>query len=228
MVDTSLSISVSRLQQQQQYQCKRTQQEYEGVLLDASALQAAYLVAGGIGAPGKEIEEAVHHMTVPPGNGAADAAEDDAVGDELVDLIDVEAVIGCRPQAVEAAGKRIGNRLFFAFIHKSGHSYGDNRNGNACSCHAPVEVDGIGFAVGADEVAERNKSGNYRNCGKEHQGNGHGKGRLVRRVLMAVAFIACRLLPRLRTAPENAVIQSEHIECGHGGNHRHNPTHIPK
>ena len=94
MVDTSLSISVSRLQQQQQYQCKRTQQEYEGVLLDASALQAAYLVAGGIGAPGKEIEEAVHHMTVPPGNGAADAAEDDAVGDELVDLIDVEAVIG--------------------------------------------------------------------------------------------------------------------------------------
>ena len=85
MVDTSLSISVSRLQQQQQYQCKRTQQEYEGVLLDASALQAAYLVAGGIGAPGKEIEEAGHHMTVPPGNGAADAAEDDAVGDELVD-----------------------------------------------------------------------------------------------------------------------------------------------
>ena len=77
MVDTSLSISVFRLQQQQQYQCKRTQQEYEGVLLDASALQAAYLVAGGIGAPGKEIEEAVHHMTVPPGNGAADAAEDD-------------------------------------------------------------------------------------------------------------------------------------------------------
>ena len=86
-------------------------------------------------------------------------------------------------------------------------------------------MDGIGFAVGADEVAERNESGNYRNCGKEHQGNGHGKGRLVRRVLMAVAFIACRLLPRLRAAPENAVIQSEHIECGHGGNHRHNPTH---
>lgn len=97
MVDTSLSISVSRLQQQQQYQCKRTQQEYEGVLLDASALQAAYLVAGGIGAPGKEIEEAVHHMTVPPGNGAADAAEDDAVGDELVNFIQVEAVVSCCP-----------------------------------------------------------------------------------------------------------------------------------
>ena len=108
MVDTSLSISVSRLQQQQQYQCKRTQQEYEGVLLDASALQAAYLVAGGIGAPGKEIEEAVHHMTVPPGNGAADAAEDDAVGDELVDLIDVEAVIGCRPLKRRASASATG------------------------------------------------------------------------------------------------------------------------
>ena len=53
-------MSVSRLQQQQQYQYERTQQEYEGVLLDASALQASYLVAGGIGAPGQKVEEAVY------------------------------------------------------------------------------------------------------------------------------------------------------------------------
>ena len=53
-IDTSISMSVSRLQQQQQYQYERTQQEYEGVLLDASALQASYLVAGGISAPGRK------------------------------------------------------------------------------------------------------------------------------------------------------------------------------
>ena len=96
-------MSVFRLQQQQQYQYERTQQKYEGVLLDASALQASYLVAGGIGAPGQKVEEAVYHMTVPPGNGTADAAENDAVGDKLVNFIDIEAVVGCRPQTVELA-----------------------------------------------------------------------------------------------------------------------------
>ena len=94
LVDKPISTYVSRLQQQQQYQCKCAQQEYECVLLDASALQASYLVAGGVSAPGKEIEEAIHHMAVPPGYRAADTTEDDAVGDELVDFIEVEAVIG--------------------------------------------------------------------------------------------------------------------------------------
>lgn len=93
LVDKPISTYVSRLQQQQQYQCKCAQQEYECVLLDASA---SYLVAGGVSAPGKEIEEAIHHMTVPPGYRAADTTEDDAVG-ELVDFIEVEAVIGSCP-----------------------------------------------------------------------------------------------------------------------------------
>ena len=26
-------------------------------------------------------------------------------------------------------------------------------------------------------------------------------------------------------SPEDAVIKAEHVECGHGGNHGHNPTH---
>ena len=140
-------MSVSRLQQQQQYQYERTQQEYEGVLLDASALQASYLVAGRIGAPGQKVEEAVYHMTVPPGNGTADAAENDAVGDKLVNFIDIEAVVGCRPQTVEAAGERIGDGLLSAFIHIGCQSYGNNGDGYACTCHAPVQMNGIGFAV---------------------------------------------------------------------------------
>ena len=44
-----------------------------------------------------EVEEAVDHVAVPPGDGAADAAEDDAVGDELVNFIQVEAVVSCCP-----------------------------------------------------------------------------------------------------------------------------------
>ena len=66
-------------------------------MLDASALQTAYLVTGSLGTPGKEVEEAVDHVAVPPGDGAADAAEDDAVGDELVNFIQVEAVVSCCP-----------------------------------------------------------------------------------------------------------------------------------
>ena len=50
-----------------------------------------------LGTPGKEVEEAVDHVAVPPGDGAADAAEDDAVGDELVNFIQVEAVVSCCP-----------------------------------------------------------------------------------------------------------------------------------
>ena len=147
LVDKPISTYVSRLQQQQQYQCKCAQQEYECVLLDASALQASYLVAGGVSAPGKEIEEAIHHMAVPPGYRAADTTEDDAVSDELVDFIEVEAVIGSCPSTVEAAGKRIGNLLCPAFVHLSGQSYGDDGNGNACACHTPVQMNGIGFTV---------------------------------------------------------------------------------
>ena len=105
MVDTSLSISVSRLQQQQQYQCKRTQQEYEGVLLDASALQAAYLVAGGIGAPGKEIEEAVHHMTVPPGNGAEPLKPQVSENEQMSDIVFILDKMELILQAVSKIGK---------------------------------------------------------------------------------------------------------------------------
>ena len=147
MVDTSLSISVSRLQQQQQYQCKRTQQEYEGVLLDASALQAAYLFTGSFSPPGKEVEETVDHVAVPPCNGVADAAEDDAVGDELVDLVQIEAVVSCCPQAFETVCQCIGNGLPATCIDVGGNGYGNHRYGDTCTCHTPIQMV-ICFTVG--------------------------------------------------------------------------------
>lgn len=85
-----ITIDISLLQHQQQNQRQCTQQEYIGVLLNLSALQTAYLITGGIGTPGKEVEEAVHYVAVEPGDGAGDATEDNLVGDELVYIINVE------------------------------------------------------------------------------------------------------------------------------------------
>ena len=99
------------LQQQNQYQCQYTQQEHKRILLYAAALQRADGITACIGAPSQEVEEAIHYVAVPPGDRSGDAAEDDPVRDELINLVNVEAVIGCRPQTTEAAGQSIGHGL---------------------------------------------------------------------------------------------------------------------
>ena len=58
-------------------------------------------------------------MAVPPCNGVADAAEDDAVGDELVDLVQIEAVVSCCPQAFETVCQCIGNGLPATLVEKA-------------------------------------------------------------------------------------------------------------
>ena len=166
-------------------------------MLDASALQAAYLFTGSFSPPGKEVEETVDHVAVPPCNGVADAAEDDAVGDELVDLVQIEAVVSCCPQAFETVCQCIGNGLPATCIDVGGNGYGNHRYGDTCTCHTPIQMDVICFTVGTDEVSERNETGNYRNHSKEHQGQGHRQRTLVGVRHVAVAPIACRLLPRL-------------------------------
>ena len=164
-------------------------------------------------------------MAVPPGDGAADAAEDDAVGDELVDLVQIEAVVSCCPQAFETVCQCIGNGLSATCIDVGGNGYGNHRYGDTCTCHTPVQMDVICFTVGTDEVSERNETGNYRNHSKEHQGQGHRQRTLVGVRHVAVAPIACRLLSRLRAGPKDTIIKTEHIECCHTCNHCHNPSH---
>jgi len=85
------------LQQQNQYQCQYTQQEHERILLYATALQCADGITACIGAPSQEVEEAVYDVTVPPGDRSGYAAEDDPMRDELINLVNVEAVISSRP-----------------------------------------------------------------------------------------------------------------------------------
>ena len=110
-------------------------------------MQAAYLVAGRFGTPGQEVEEPVHHVAVPPGDGAADAPEDDFVCDELINLVNVEAVVGSCPQATEATLQGVGQRLALIQVHRSGNRNGQGSHGDACAGHAFVNVDVVGQSV---------------------------------------------------------------------------------
>ena len=56
-------------------------------------------------------------MTVEPGDRTRNAAEDDPVRDELIRLVDVEAVVGRLVQAAEGRGEPVGDGLFGPQVH---------------------------------------------------------------------------------------------------------------
>ena len=182
-----------------------------------AALQAADFIAGGLGAPGQEVEEAVHHMAVPPGYGPGDAAEDDLVGDELVDFIEVEAVVGGVPEAVETAGQGVGYGLTVAGIDPGGQQDGCYGDDDAGQRHAGVEVDIVQLAVGGNPVAEGQEAGYQGDSCQEHQREGHGQRTFMRGVggMQGAVF----------GAPEDAVVEAEHIVGGHAGDEGHHPAY---
>ncbi len=102
---------------------------------------------------------------------------------------------------------------------------GNNRRG--CS-NLRVEVDGVVGTFGRYELAEgaaqTGKTGNRGintnttgNHAKHNERNSHSLRSLVRRMVLVSLHIL--------STPEDAVVQTEHIECRHGGNTSHNPTH---
>ena len=161
------------LQQQNQYQCQHTQQEHKCILLYAAALQCADRIAASIGAPSQEVEEAVHYVAVPPGDRSRDAAEDDPVRHELINLVNVEAVVCRCPQSTETTGQSICHRLFFLGVDECSQCDGNYCHHNACSCYAPVQMDFVSMSVGGNEFTERNESAyNGHQC-QEYQREGH-------------------------------------------------------
>jgi len=68
-----------------------------------SALEATDGIARRIGCPGNEVERTVYYVTIEPSDRLADAAEDNLMCDKLIHLINVEPVVGSRPQSGETA-----------------------------------------------------------------------------------------------------------------------------
>ena len=68
---------------------ENAQEEYEGVLLYAAALQIANLVGQRVRSPSQEVEESIDNVAVEPSNGLAHAGKDDAVRDELTDFLHI-------------------------------------------------------------------------------------------------------------------------------------------
>ena len=83
-----------------------------------------YLVTGSLGTPGKEVHEAVYHMAVQPGDGAADAAEDDPFGDEQVDFVHIETVVSRCPQVSKRWAKVSATATGYSCdIHEGGNGW---------------------------------------------------------------------------------------------------------
>jgi len=79
-------------------------------------------------------------------------------------------------------------------------------------------VDVVCVPVRRNEVSERLYPSAY-DCDEcqEHQRECHAQRAFMRRVVF-VQFLVFR-------APEDAIIQAEHIECGHARDNGHDPAH---
>ncbi len=78
-------------------------------------------------------------------------------------------------------------------------------------------MDVVALTIGRNEVAEGDETCHDGYQGQEHQGESHGEGSLMGSVL-GMKFLILR-------APEDAVVEAEHVEGGHSCDSGHNPTH---
>ena len=136
---------------------------------------------------------------------------------KLVDIINIEAIIGCLVQTFESFCQRISNRLFGILVHPCSDCNRNNRNDNACNSHRRIEMDRIRFTIRTDEVSERNKSGSTSYYCQEHQRESHSQRTFMWCVVCVEFFVFL--------APENTVVQTEHIESSHRSNYCHYPSH---
>ena len=129
-------------------------EEPEGVGLYGTVLEALDEIARLVGSPSQEVEEAVDDVAVKPSDGGADAGEDDAVRDELVNLVHVETLVSPTVETGSCCVHLVGNRLLFALEYPCGEqdaAYGDD---GADTCNRGVEVYGVRYAACADDAAE--------------------------------------------------------------------------
>ena len=77
------------------------------------------------------------------------------MGDELINVVDIEPVIGRPVQAAEPQGQPVGNGLPLAQVHPRGQRNARGGHAKAHARHTPVDMNGVGHAVAADELSER-------------------------------------------------------------------------
>ena len=157
-------------------------------------------------------------MTVEPGDGTGEAAEDDLVGEILPCVVDVEAVEGCLVELGEGALQLVGDGPLLASVHPCGEADADDGGDDTRRGHAPVDVDVVALTRGAHEMAEGDETGEDGDDGEEHQRAPHHEGHLLR----AATVVGIGLVVAL--TPEDEVVEAEHIERRHTGHHRHEPA----
>jgi len=156
-------------------------------------------------------------MAVEPRNGRRDAGENHPVGDELVDLVDVEPAIGRAVQAAERRGQPVGHGLPVAGVHPRRQRDGRSGDAEAHGGNAPVDMDDIGRAVARHELPEGDESRHAGHRRQKHQRQGHRQRSLVR-LVRRMQFAVLR-------APENTVIEPEHVEGRKSRDGGHHPPH---
>ena len=156
-------------------------------------------------------------MTVEPCDRSRNATEDDLMRNKLVYIINIKTMISSCPQSIEPFGKCIGNRLFGILIHPCGNPDRNNRNYNACDSYRQIEVNRVRLSIRTDKMSERNEPCTTSNNRQKHQRKSHSQRTLMRGVMSMKLFIFF--------APEDAVVEAEHIEGGHCGDYCHHPTH---
>ena len=167
-------------------------------------------------------------MTVEPGNRRADATEDNLVGDKHIHLVHIETLVSGTMQTGEHLVKTVGDGLCLTLIYIGGKTNAQNGNYRTCGCHLHIKVNGIVFAVGSDKTAEAaTPTKESCQCGIDTHTNGnhtkhderqcHGQRSLMWSVVSMKLFVLC--------APEDTIIQTEHVEGGHRSNTCHDPSH---
>ena len=150
------------------------------------------------------------------------------MGDVLPDLILIESLIGGAVQLRERLVKAVGDGLALTFIYIGGETDAQDGDDGRGEGNLRVEVDGVVLTAGRHERAKRtapaeetgqrgidtHAEGDH---GEHDEGNGHRQRSLVRGVVLVSLHV-------LR-APEDAVVQTEHVEGGHGGDAGHDPSH---
>ena len=108
--------------------------------------------------------------------------------------------------------------MLVACIHPGSQADGYQGYDDAGYSYLGIQVDVVCVSVSRNEMSERkNPAADNGNGCQHHQRESHGQRAFVRCMVCVQFFVF--------SSPEDAVIQTEHVECGHTGNNRHNPSH---
>ena len=141
----------------------------QGIGLQVAVLHPAEGRASPAGKTGDAVQASVDDMAVEPCQGLRNAAENDFMGDELVNFINIEAVLGGLVERSEEAGHLVGNRAGPLAVEAAGKADGRQGDDHAADGNAPIQMNDVFRPVAADQFAERHESRHYGDEGQEKQ-----------------------------------------------------------